>query len=75
MPHRGASPGLLRHNNQSKMGSDINNANSKNSSPLSDSLFSSGQSVSTETLWPSYVNVINYVGLVIDYNQPDGSCI
>lgn len=48
MSHRGASPGLLRHNNQPKMESDINYAQCNNNSTLSDFLFSSGQIVSTE---------------------------
>jgi hypothetical protein len=43
VPHRGASPGLLRHNNQPKMGSDINHADCNYGSAQLDFLFSSGQ--------------------------------
>lgn len=69
MPQRGASPGLLRHNNQPKMGSDINYADCNNSSTESDFLFSSGQSVSIENIMAaSQVDVINYKGLVSETN-------
>lgn len=50
MPHRGGSPGLLRHNNQPKTGSDINHADCNNTSAQSDFLFSHGQKVSIENI-------------------------
>lgn len=50
MPHRGVSPGLLRHNNQLKIGSDIKHAAPSSSSAQSDFLFNSGQNVSIENI-------------------------
>lgn len=50
MPHRCAPPGLLRHNNQPKMGLDINHADCNNSSAQSNFLFSPGQNISIENI-------------------------
>lgn len=50
MPHRCAPPGLLRHNNQPKMGLDINHADCNNSSAQSNCLFSPGQNISIENI-------------------------
>lgn len=54
MPHRGGLPGLLRHNNQLKIGSDINHAAFNNSPSQSDFLFNSGQNVSIENMAVMY---------------------
>jgi hypothetical protein len=61
VPRRGTTPGLLRHSNQLKMGSDINHADCNNCSAQLHCLFSSGQ---WKTLWLSCVAIINYKGLV-----------
>lgn len=59
MPHRGGLPGLLGHNNQLKIASDINHAACNNSSAQSDFLFNSGQNVSIE----------NVMAIMCGYNQ------
>lgn len=59
MPHRGAWPGLLRHNYQPKMGSNISHGDCNSGSAQSDFLSSSGQNESMK----------NIMAIMCEHNQ------